>query len=295
MKRPYLLFALLLASLSTALAEPSATRGLALSLFDAGEKTEAAIEFRRLAFETDQAAEQAGWNWMAAYCYATGAETNRTDLTTRSLDRAEATASGDDLALALSWLRADTAAGSRHWQEAAFYYRSLERKASTNDAARDFALRKQAVAQLHLGNTERARAHLDGLSGPEDRAIATQALDAYADAGQKSPTLGGLLGIIPGLGYLYSGEYGNAARSLFLNGIFIWGMVETASEDQWALFSVITFGELTWYTGSIYGGIDSAHRYNRRLLDDATDAIGPAGEPRPDTAVLPIVHLRFDF
>ena len=33
--------------------------------------------------------------------------------------------------------------------------------------------------------------------------------------------LGGILGIIPGLGYAYSGEYSNAARSLILNSLFI--------------------------------------------------------------------------
>ena len=35
----------------------------------------------------------------------------------------------------------------------------------------------------------------------------------------KKPWLGGVLGLVPGLGYVYSGEYANAARSLILNGL----------------------------------------------------------------------------
>ena len=295
MKRLILLCALFLACLSKTCAEPSVTRKHALDLLDEGDTTSAAIEFRRLSYETGKPTEQAGWNWMAAYCHAIGTEKDRLDLTTRSLDRAEETASGDDLSLALSWLRAETAADSRHWQEAAFYYRSLEHKATTNDTIRDYAIRQQAVSHLQQGEREQARETLEGLSGPDERKTTLEALDAYTAANHKSPRIGGLLGIIPGFGYLYSGEYGNAARSLFLNGIFIWGMIETAQEDYWGLFSVITFGELTWYTGSIYGGIDSAHRYNRHQLEKALDVIKPAEDPRPDTAVLPLIRLRFEF
>ncbi|MBN1558006.1 MAG: membrane protein insertion efficiency factor YidD [Lentisphaerae bacterium] len=85
-----------------------------------------------------------------------------------------------------------------------------------------------------------------------------------APPARRSPRLGGILGLVPGLGYAYSGEYANALRSLLLNGIFIWGMVETAGEEQWGGFAVISFFELTWYSGSIYGGIDAAHRFNAR-------------------------------
>ena len=65
--------------------------------------------------------------------------------------------------------------------------------------------------------------------------------------------MGGLLGLVPGLGYAYSGEHANALRCLILNGLFIFGMVHTAENDDWGAFSVISFFELTWYSGSIYG------------------------------------------
>ena len=86
-----------------------------------------------------------------------------------------------------------------------------------------------------------------------------------------------------------------AARSLILNSLFLWGMVEAAEEDLWGVFAVVTFGELTWFTGSIYGGVDAAHRYNARRLDAAVSDIRGAARPAPDPAALPLVSLRFEF
>jgi hypothetical protein len=104
-----------------------------------------------------------------------------------------------------------------------------------------------------------------------------------------------VLGLVPGLGYVYSGEFANGARSLILNGLFIWGMVETAEREQWAAFSVLTFFEFTWYSGSIYGGVDAAHRYNQRRLDAAVSGVGGGRRLGPDVARVPVVVLGFEF
>ncbi len=57
-------------------------------------------------------------------------------------------------------------------------------------------------------------------------------------------------------------------------------MYECADHDEWGLFAVTTFFELTWYTGSIYGGVDAAHRYNKERLEDAAREVrGDAPEP----------------
>ena len=99
---------------------------------------------------------------------------------------------------------------------------------------------------------------------------------------------------MPGLGYAYSGEWANATRSFLLNGIFIWAMAQSAHEDEWGVFAACTFLELTWYSGSIYGGIDAAHRWNERQLDEvAVELRGPAPFPAPDLTVLPILRLEF--
>ena len=100
---------------------------------------------------------------------------------------------------------------------------------------------------------------------------------------------------MPGLGYAYSGEYANAARSLILNGLFMWGMAETADDDLWGAFAVLTFAEFTWYSGSIYGGIDAAHRHNERRLDGAVAEIRGERRLQPDFSAVPLVALKFEF
>ena len=101
--------------------------------------------------------------------------------------------------------------------------------------------------------------------------------------------------MVPGLGYIYSGEYANAARSIILNSLFIRGMVETTDDDEWGLFAVLNFAEATWYSGSIYGGIDSSHRRNERRLDAAISDVRGGKRLAPDLSSVPLFSLKFDF
>ena len=121
-------------------------------------------------------------------------------------------------------------------------------------------------------------------------------VEDYAAGSDKSPTVGGLLGIVPGLGYAYSGEWSNMVRSMVLNGLFGWAMFECADREEWGLFAVTTFFELTWYTGSIYGGIDAAHRYNRERLENAAAALRDRPVPSVGRAPgVPLLGVRLEF
>ena len=54
--------------------------------------------------------------------------------------------------------------------------------------------------------------------------------------------------------------------------------------------------ELTWYSGSIYGGIDAAHRYNQRRLDNAVHELRGDDAPRLEReARLDVFSLRIAF
>ena len=101
--------------------------------------------------------------------------------------------------------------------------------------------------------------------------------------------------MIPGLGYAYAGEYANAIRSLILNGLFIYGMTDTAEDEHWGAFSIITFFELTWYSGSIYGGIDASHRYNQKRLQASLQMIDDHSRFKPDLNQMPAVVLKYQF
>ena len=261
---------------------------LALELDAEGQREAAAIEFRRLALADENAENASRWFWLAAHEYAA---VKKADASNRMLDRAEDVA---PLALAIpvSWLRAENAMQQKDWASASFHFDSLRLKA-TDDEWREFAARGSAAARLR--EKDMAGASQTLAVAPGDLAQAREAVDRYAAGRDKKPWLGGVLGLVPGLGYIYSGEYANAARSIILNSLFIWGMVETADDDEWGLFAVLTFAEATWYSGSIYGGIDSAHRRNERRLDAAVADV--RGEKRlgPDLSQVPLFTLRFSF
>lgn len=259
---------------------------LAESLSRDGDHVAAAVEFRRLALNSTSTCSRASYYWAAAYEYRQAGESS---LVEKMLDQAEN--NNPAISSEALLLRGDNASAHRAWAESEFYYQGLTR--NTSPPVSRLASRQLAVARLHQNNATGAREAL-GLS-PDDEQPGLQSLDTYRRDRNKSPRVGGLLGLIPGLGYAYSGEYANAGRSLILNSIFIFGMVQTGREDQWGAFAAISFFEATWYSGSIYGGIDAANRYNQARLDKcASDIIGN-GQAVPDYSQLPILTLQFKF
>lgn len=86
--------------------------------------------------------------------------------------------------------------------------------------------------------------------------------------GLKSPTIAGVLAIIPGLGYLYDGYEQTALSSFIVNGLFMWSTFEAFRNDNQSigtLLGVLSFG---WYAGNIYGSVMSAQRKNMKLRSD---------------------------
>jgi len=259
---------------------------LALELDAEGQREASAIEFRRLGL-TDSG-NAGNWFWLAAHEYALGGENALSD---RMLDRAE-DVTPFALAIPVSWLRAENAMREKDWTAATFHFDSLQLKVEDDDM-REFAARGSAAACLR--EKEFANALQALASAPSDLAAAQKVLEQYKGGRDKKPWLGGVLGLVPGLGYLYSGEYANGARSLILNSLFIWGMVETAEDDDWGVFAVLTFAEFTWYSGSIYGGVDAAHRHNQRRLDHAVNEVRGDKRLHPNLSQVPIVSLQFGF
>ena len=259
--------------------------GLAVRLSRDGHYEQSAIEFRRLALAAEDGGARGAYAWAAAYQYWTN---RQYELAERVLDR-----SADDLAsrsAETALLRGELAMGRGDWDQATFFLSSAGDHASSG-SMKTYAGRRLAESRLRRGDVEGAR---DPLAAPEQSEGAA-AVEAYVAGRDKRPWLGGVLGLIPGAGYAYSGEYANALRSVLLNGLFMFGMSSTADHEQWGAFAVISFFELTWYTGSVYGGIDAAHRYNEGRLDRCAEAIGGGASFEPDYGALPVLSLRFSF
>ncbi|MBM4143286.1 MAG: hypothetical protein FJ225_06810 [Lentisphaerae bacterium] len=265
------------------------SRRLAIDLDARGQHEAAAVEYRRLALSADDAAEQAGYYWAAAYEYR---RAGLSDLAARMLDRAEDRSPALRAPVAL--LRAETALDDGRAAEAEFHIATLiEGAAAPDETLRDFLARRLARARLLQGDVDGAAAALNDLTAPSDKA--RQSLARYRREHDRIPWIGGALGAVPGLGYAYSGEFANAARSLLLNGLFIFGMAHTAEREQWGAFAIISFFELTWYTGSIYGGMDAAHRHNRERLEACLTDIDGGAAYSADLGRLPLVSISFGF
>ncbi|MDD2235705.1 MAG: hypothetical protein PHP44_13370 [Kiritimatiellae bacterium] len=263
-------------------------RTLAILLAEEGDYHAAAIEFRRLAMQEPEQA--AGYGLASVHEYLQNEETRPVPFL---LDQIEKSADSHARVTSLFY-RAEQARLAKMPDEASFYYQLLLDEPDTPADYRNWAARQLAVIELRAKNTEQARTFLLRSEPPPESGL--EALNAYRQGRDKRPMLGGALGLIPGLGYFYSGEYANGLRSIILNSLFIFGMVATAEEDQWGGFAVITFFEITWYSGSIYGGVDAAHRYNKRRMDACADAIAPPHiRYEMDTPALPLFSLRFEF
>ncbi len=284
--KPFVLPLLSFALSSICLASGDTTSAaLANDLRREGDGALAALEYRRMAADSDDAAVRGACYLLAADAYRSVSALPRMN---SMLDHAEEEGALDSLPGA--WMRVQAAEANQDWASAALYAEDLSTTAAGKDERLARHARRLAAADfLRAGAIDDARAAL----GDE---VGAAAIDRYCAGHDKSPRLGGFLGIVPGLGYAYSGEWGNMFRSIFLNGIFGWAMFETADHDQWGLFAVSTFFELTWYTGSIYGGIDAAHRYNRRRLDDAVRELRGEETPalRPG-ARIDLFSLHLDF
>ena len=262
---------------------------LAATLAAENDHEGAALEYRRAALEeVADSARQASWIWFAARESQLAGQRAAAETL---IDRFEELDPGRVADAQL--LRAENALSGRHWSEAAFFYRGLAEAPGASSALRRYAARRRAAAELRQGQPAAARGAL-ALS-PDPEPAAAEALDRWQSTSRKRPWLGGLLGLIPGAGYAYSGEYANAARSAILNGLFIWGMVDTADDNHWGLFAVVSFFEVTWYSGSIYGGIDAAQRYNRDHLDEAVRGVQGQAAFKPSPATFPLLSLQFSF
>ncbi|MBN2161580.1 MAG: hypothetical protein JXR25_06085 [Pontiellaceae bacterium] len=289
MNRPILVSLLSACSLTAAQAQ-NTTFTLARELLNEEQYSLAAIEFRRAAMESEAPDQQAASYLFAGYAYLNA---RQPDFTGEMLDRAEEADQSSRYRCENTLLNAENAYAARDTDMALYYYDLL---AEEPEAAgfRQFALRRAAAIDLGHRDWQAARRRLEPLG--DAATLQLEAIDAYAAGQDKSPALGGLLGLIPGLGYWYSGETANGFRSLILNSLFMYGMADTADDDEWGAFAIITFFEVTWYSGSIYGGIDAAQRYNQERLANALDVIEGDMGYRPDSStVVPLFKLNLEF
>lgn len=269
---------------------------IALELAEEGDHLLSAVEYRRMAMDSSDNGAAAGYYWAAAYEYWLAG--NHSRQVKDMLERAEhlSPALFEEAML----LTARQAIDSDNLAEAAFYLEavveSIPEKPETDYAVQLKNFASLRLAEVHFSESRSPKTEeIIGQLPPKIKGKPLAAVRSYRRRNDKSPVLGGILGLVPGLGYAYSKEYGNALRSLILNGLFIFAMSDTAANDQWGAFTALSFFEITWYTGSIYGGIDAAHRYNRSRFHECLEDIRSEGSFSLDRRLIPVIRLNIQF
>jgi hypothetical protein len=74
--------------------------------------------------------------------------------------------------------------------------------------------------------------------------------------------------VLPGAGQAYCGEYGRAAISFLLNGVFVWGIVESFRNDHNVVGGILTLFEVGWYSANILNAVNRAEKYNQRKTQE---------------------------
>ncbi len=150
----------------------------------------------------------------------------------------------------------------------------------------DKSLFFSAASKAYLGDYAGAEAQLQGYGGPYADLRQSQLADLAVLRGpdnfpSKSPWVAaGLSALVPGLGRVYTHQYGVAVESLLVCGGFAAITVENY-RHYGPIWSTILFGTLgsLFYLGNIYGSYLSVELYNERMRD------------AQDTAVLLHMHI----
>lgn len=87
-----------------------------------------------------------------------------------------------------------------------------------------------------------------------------KALGQASEIERGSRLMAGSLALVPGLGYLVTGQKQTALAAFLVNGLLIGGAIESFQEDLDFLGATFSVFALGWYTGSIYGSVRSVDR-----------------------------------
>ena len=151
----------------------------------------------------------------------------------------------------------------------------------------DKSLFFSAASKAYLGDYAGAGAQLESYAGPYADLRRSQLQDLAALQGpdtfaRKSPLLAaGLSALLPGLGRVYTRQYGVAAESLLVCGGFAAVTAENWKKYGATNWRTLVFGTLgsLFYLGNIYGSYISVELYNDRMRETQ------------DTAVLLHMHI----
>lgn len=133
------------------------------------------------------------------------------------------------------------------------------------------------ITYLHKGNWQKAEDTFSDISINNNYISNSEKIELINIAKQgnflktKSPVLSGFLSVVPGLGYAYTKHYQTAFSSLLLNVLLIGTAYELYKNNfNFSGCTLYVIG-ISWYIGNIFGSVNSAKRYNNKIINDYLD------------------------
>ncbi len=141
-------------------------------------------------------------------------------------------------------------------------------KISDNNDEKDRARNTIGLIRFETAKWEKAREAFSSISPDNsDKYQVPELLKRLGETEKikkKNPAIAGVSALLPGAGYIYTNRYQDAFVSFLLNGALIYAAYESFDRENYALGGVISFVGFGFYSGSIYGSVSSAHKYNRK-------------------------------
>jgi TM2 domain-containing membrane protein YozV len=135
-----------------------------------------------------------------------------------------------------------------------------------------------AWGHFDAGELEKARELFDAVAhtgGPNAAAAkdVVGSIDRRGELPLKDPLVAALCSVVPGGGHFYLGQWATGVTALSWNALFVFAAVSAWLSGDWGLAAVLTFAELGWYSGSMFGAISGAYRHNRDAVRNWRDDI----------------------
>jgi outer membrane protein assembly factor BamD (BamD/ComL family) len=167
---------------------------------------------------------------------------------------------------------------------------------------RGYARYLSGCALLKTGPAGPARSAFEAVGSDHELAQRarwlSQQMVRAEDLPEKSPVLAGMLSIVPGLGHIYLGEYAVAITAFCWNGLFGFATYDGFRRGHYGVGALLAAMELLWYSGTIYGAVSGAHRYNRdarlNFLDELEEGAGlDIPFPKPEAVGTILIQGEF--
>ena len=246
----------------------------ARSLFQKGYYYQAIVEFERFLYchpEHPLVGEAA---WGIGRCYQEGRQYRKAIEQYRAV---EVRFAGTPLAAEAAFRSGETAYQAGEYEQSIISFRHFL-DGFPGDMRTMEAIYRTGWAHIHLHEFTQAREIFLGLteqaSGGEtdqyrdaSRHISA-ALGSIKDLSERSPVLAGVLSaLLPGAGHVYAGAYKDGLLSFLVNGALIAGAYEAFDKEVYVAGGLVSLVGLGFYSGNIYGGVNSAYHANRARLN----------------------------